>query len=205
MLALGPTLWQRLSTYSCGVTRMSNPESFETDRLRLRSLREADVDDLLEYHGDPEVIRYIPWTRRSRDDVSEAIRSHDNAAFSFVAEGDGLVLGWELKATGRVIGQSNTALVSLVNQTADIGWVTHRNFWRQGFAFEATSRLLSLLFTQSTVQRVVANIDTQNPESARLAEKLGMRKEGEFRKTAFTKGEWRNMWLCAILREEFAA
>ena len=184
---------------------MSNPESFETDRLRLRPLHEADVDDLLEYHGDPEVIRYIPWTRRSRDDVSEAIRSHDNAAFPFVAEGDGLVLGWELKATGRVIGQSNTALVSLVNQTADIGWVTNRNFWRQGYAFEATSRMLSLLLTQSTVQRVVANIDTQNPESARLAEELGMRKEGEFRKAAFTKGEWRDMWLYAILREEFAA
>ena len=51
----------------------------------------------------------------------------------------------------------------------------------------------------------MANIDTQNPESAHLAEKLGMRKEGEFRKAAFTKGEWRDMWLYAILREEFAA
>lgn len=203
MLALLPTLWHRLSTYSCGVTGMSNPESLETDRLRLRPLRETDVDDLLEYHGDPEVIRYIPWSRRSRDDVSEAIRSHDNAAFPFVTEGDGLVLGWELKATGRVIGQSNTALVSRVNQTADIGWVTHRNFWRQGYASEATSRVLSLLLTRSPVHRVVANIDTQNPESARLAEKLGMRKEGEFRKAAFTKGAWSDMWLYAILREDF--
>jgi RimJ/RimL family protein N-acetyltransferase len=49
---------------------MSNPESFEIDRFRLRPLREADVDDPLECHADPEVIRYIPWTRRSRYDVS---------------------------------------------------------------------------------------------------------------------------------------
>ena len=45
----------------------------------------------------------------------------------------------------------------------------------------------------------MVNIDTRNPESARLAEKLGMRLEGEFKQAAYTKGEWCDMWIYALL------
>ena len=37
----------------------------------------------------------------------------------------------------------------------------------------------------------------------KLAEKLGMRREGEFIDSEFFKGDWCSMWLYAILTEEF--
>jgi aminoglycoside 6'-N-acetyltransferase len=43
------------------------------------------------------------------------------------------------------------------------------------------------------------------PESAYLAEKLGMRREGSFIEGEFFKGEWCDMWLYAILKGEFHA
>ncbi len=174
----------------------------ETERLILRPIVLSDKSDLLEYHGDEEVIRYIPWTVRSSSDVETAIQAYQGLSESMARDGDSIVLGWELKGNKKLIGQSNASLLSLSNKTADIGWVMNRAFWRQGYAFEATRALLDFLLGATVVQRVIANIDIRNPESARLAEKLGMRLEGHFKQSAYTKGEWCDMWLYAKLAEE---
>ena len=178
------------------------PLILDTERLRLRPITSKDTGDLLLYHSDPAVVRYIPWTVRSSAEVETAIANYATLPMALNHEGDSIVLGWELKSSGKVIGQSNASLVSLVNQTADVGWVTSRGFWRQGYAYEASAAFIDFVFSQAVVRRIVANIDTRNPESARLAEKLKMRLEGEFRQSIFTKGEWCDMWQYAVLREE---
>jgi len=178
------------------------PLILDTERLRLRPITSKDTGDLLLYHSDPAVVRYIPWTVRSSAEVETAIANYATLSMALNHEGDSIVLGWELKSSGKVIGQSNASLVSLVNQTADVGWVTSRGFWRQGYAYEASAAFIDFVFSQAVVRRIVANIDTRNPESARLAEKLKMRLEGEFRQSIFTKGEWCDMWQYAALREE---
>ena len=165
----------------------------ETKRLRLRPISMADAGDLLEYHGDDLVVRYIPWEPRTLSSVRAAIEQYLTLPMALNHEGDSIVLGWELKTSGKIIGQSNATLLSLSNQTADVGWVTNRHFWRQGLAFQ------DHLLTLPNVHRLVANIDTRNPGSARLAEKLGMRLEGEFKQAAYTKGEWCDMWIYALL------
>ena len=63
---------------------------------------------------------------------------------------------------------------------------------------------MKYVFDNFPVHRIIAEIDTRNPESAKLAEKLGMRREGEFINSEFFKGDWCSMWLYAILKEEFA-
>ena len=176
--------------------------TIETKRLLLRPLSTADVSDLLEFHGDQRVVSYLPWPLRSAIDVEVAVESYSDCVAELTSEGDYLVLGWELKTTGKVIGQSNASLLSHASKTADVGWVTNRSFWREGYAFEASEAFLNFLLTQSSVHRIVANIDTRNPGSAALAKKLRLRLEGEFKKSVFTKGEWCDMWLYAALREE---
>ena len=44
----------------------------ETDRLILRPMRMEDVEDLLEYQSHPDIVRYIPWPERTREQVVEA-------------------------------------------------------------------------------------------------------------------------------------
>lgn len=178
----------------------------ETERLILRPLRLSDVDDLYEYQSHPEIVRYIPWPERTREQVIEALEKHaPNSKSELKEDGDYILLAWELKDSGKVIGQSNAGYESSRDQLADIGWVTHQDFQRQGFAFEATKALMAHIFSSSPVHRIIANIDTRNPESAKLAEKLGMRREGEFKDSEFFKGDWCSMWLYAILKEEFTS
>lgn len=186
----------------------------ETDRLILRPLALTDEDDLLEYQSHPEIVRYIPWPERTREQVREALEKFISKSESsknpdvLIDNGDFILLAWELKDgphKGKVIGQSNISMERKEDQYGEFGYVTHQNFQRQGYAFEASKALLNYAFTNFPLHRIVAMIDTRNPESARLAEKLGMRREGEFIESEFFKGDWCNMWEYAILKREFLA
>lgn len=178
----------------------------ETQRLVLRPMLMSDVEDLYEYQSNPEIVRYIPWPARTLEQVKEAAqKTVDTAKSDLVEINDYIVLLWELKTSGKIIGQSNMGLISKEHKTSNIGWVTHQDFQRKGYAFEATNSLLTYAFTNFDLHRVIADIDTRMPISAKLAEKLGMRREGTFIEGEFFKGEWCDMWLYAILRREFSA
>jgi aminoglycoside 6'-N-acetyltransferase len=181
----------------------------ETERLILRPLAITDEDDLLEYQSHPDIVRYIPWPERSREQVRVALEKVlETGKYELDEENDYIVLGWEIKAgpdRGKVIGQSNMALRSLNDKCADIGWVTHQDYQRQGFAFEATRALMEHAFEHYPLHRIIADIDTRAPKSAALAAKLGMRREATFVEAEFFKGGWCDMWLYAILKSEFHA
>lgn len=184
----------------------------ETERLILRPLELRDEDDLLEYQSNPEIVRYIPWPERTREQVREAIekyiskRETSQKRDSLINNGDFILLAWELKdgpEKGKIVGQSNISMERKEDQYAEFGYVTHQNYQRNGYAYEASKALLNFAFDNFPIHRVVARIDTRNPESAKLAEKLGMRREGEFIESEFFKGDWCNMWEYAILKREF--
>lgn len=189
------------------VESSENTLVIETERLILRPMRMDDVEDLLEYQSHPDIVRYIPWPERTREQVVEAAEKLlATGKLDIKEEGDFLVLVWEIKAgefKGKVIGQSNMGLESSRDSCADIGWVTHQDFQRQGYAFEATHALMDYAFTIFPIRRLIANIDTRNPESAAMATKLGMRREGEFIDAEMFKGSLCSMWLYAILKSEF--
>jgi aminoglycoside 6'-N-acetyltransferase len=87
----------------------------------------------------------------------------------------------------------------------EVGWVTHQDFQRQGFAYEASRAMLEFGFEKMGLHRIVAEMDTRVVGSAEVATKLGMRQEAEFCEVEFFKGEWCDMWLYAILKSEFKA
>jgi len=176
----------------------------ETERLILREMRASDAADLLEYQSNPDIVRYIPWPVGTK----ETVQLHIDKMLANIKplpqeEGEYLVLVWELKTTGKVIGQSNISMQSKDHLRGEVGWVTHQDFQRQGFAYEASMAMLKFGFEKMGLHRIVAEMDTRVAGSAQVALKLGMRKEAEFRQVEFFKGEWCDMWLFAILKSEF--
>ncbi len=177
-----------------------------TERLVLRPLALADVDDLLEYQSDANTVRYIPWPQRSRDDVLRALEMHAAKGVDAPAQaGDFVLLAWVLRDGGKVIGQGNLSLESAIHRHASIGWVTHPAYLRRGFAAEATRALLDWAFGVLRVHRITATIDTRNIASARLAERLGMRLEAHHIDDEWFKGEWTSTWTYALLEREWHA
>ena len=144
-----------------------------TERLLLRPHAPADLGDLLKFHSDAEVVRYIPWPVRTEEETRFALLAKV-AQTRVDADGQWLVLAIELAETGQVIGEVLLKCVSDENGEGELGYALNAAFHRKGYAFEAAHRMLSLGFAEFGLRRITATLDSRNLASAGLLEKLGM-------------------------------
>ena len=179
------------------------PIALVSERLTLRPLVPGDEDDLFAYQSDPDVVRYIPWPVRTRDDVRAALARAVATPARLRETGDHVNLAIVDQESARVIGQCNLGIESEADRHGEIGYVVNAAFAGRGFATEATRALLDFAFVEVELHRVSARIDTRNAASAAVAAKLGMRREAEFVEAEFFKGAWSSVWIYALLRREW--
>jgi len=183
-------------------------EPIHTDRLVLRLMTADDVDDVYAYQSREDVVRYLLFEPRTRDEVAKRV-SEFAAATTLAADGDYLQLALELPGTGeapaRVIGDSYFKISSLENSRGEIGWSLHPDFAGKGYASEAARATLGIAFDTIGLHRVQAELDPRNAASVALCTRLGMREEAHFVRDLWFKGEWADTGMYAILREEWLA
>ena len=68
---------------------------------------------------------------------------------------------------------------------------------------EATRALVDFGFGRLALHRAWAACDVDNHASARVLEKLGMRREGHLRQSRRRQGEWRDCYLDALLEPDW--
>jgi RimJ/RimL family protein N-acetyltransferase len=179
-------------------------EPLRTERLLLRPFTDTDLDDVTAYHALPEVVRYLYWQVRDRDQVRELLVQR-RQRYRLAEEGDVASLAVVLAATGRVIGEVNLHWVSVVNRQGEFGFVFHPDFQGHGYASEASTRVLDLAFESLGLHRVYGRADGKNVASAALMRRLGMRQEAHFVQNEIFKGEWGDEVVFAILAHEWAS
>jgi RimJ/RimL family protein N-acetyltransferase len=74
-----------------------------------------------------------------------------------------------------------------------------------GYCTEAVRMIVDYLFLSKSIVRVQADTETTNIASQKVLEKAGFTKEGLLRKYYFSNGEWQDIFLFSILREEWNA
>ena len=119
------------------------------------------------------------------------------------ADNDRIVLAVE--HDGRVIGDLLVGAGRLADGQAEIGWAFNPAYHGRGLATEAARELLVLAFADLAMHRVFAQLDPRNTASARLCERLGMRREAYFREDMWFKGEWGDTAVYALLAAEWQA
>jgi RimJ/RimL family protein N-acetyltransferase len=72
----------------------------------------------------------------------------------------------------------------------------------EGYAKEAVNLLVEYLFAGYPVERLVAFTDRENIRAQRLLQSLGFQQEGTLRRAMFRDGEWRDILIFGILRNE---
>lgn len=175
-----------------------------TARLLLRPFTMDDLDALYAIQSRPDVTRYLYWEPRTRDEVSEAIATRVQRT-ALEAEGDTLVLAIELRETGALVGDVNLHWLSEAHRQGEIGFVLHPDYHGQGYAREAAVEMLRLGFEGLRMHRIIGRCDGANGASARLMERLGMRREAHLRQNEFVKGEWCDEFVYAMLADEWQA
>jgi RimJ/RimL family protein N-acetyltransferase len=144
----------------------------ETARLRLRGLREEDLDAYAGMCADADVMRYL---RGHPIDRAEAWREMAMLAGHWALRGYGT---WavEERESGRFAGRLGLHYPEGWPDR-ELGWALARECWGRGYAAEGCRVALEYAFTTLGWPRAVSLIHSQNERSKRLATRLGMRFE----------------------------
>lgn len=142
----------------------------ESERLLLREHRATDLDDLVLFHGDEEVTRYIPWPVRDREATRVALEVKIARTIAATST-DWIVLAIEERATRAVIGEA--LLKREGDDAAEVGYVIRRDRWGRGLASEAVSALIDAAVARFGIRHLSAVVEPANTASATLLTRLG--------------------------------
>ena len=175
-----------------------------TERLLLRPYALADVDALYAYQRLPEVHRYLYTEPRSRSEV-EALVAERADARALTEAGQALTLVAVLAQTGELVGDCILFWRSQEHEQGEVGYVFNPAYHGRGLATETVGALLRLGFEGLGLHRIAGRLDARNVASARVLERVGLRREAHMVENEFVKGEWTDELIYAILRSEWAA
>jgi RimJ/RimL family protein N-acetyltransferase len=157
---------------------MSIVPHITTERLLLREARRTDFEAFASIVMDPEIVTPPgPLDRRSAWRLFEAEQG------AWIIDGIGI---WsvEERATGAFVGgvgAFHREPPPSPNDPDDLelAWGLARAYRGRGLATEAARAVIAFVLETRKPKRIIANIDHDNASSMRVAEKLGMRYEGE--------------------------
>lgn len=175
-----------------------------TSRLDLRPFGESDLDALRGIHGDPAVVRYLYWDPLD-DDGARVMLARKMRRTALIDEGDSLSLAVVERDTGEVAGDAMLRWRSEKSRQGEIGYVFGTAFHGRGYATEVGAELLRIGFADVGLHRIVGSLNGRNAASARVLERLGMRKEAQLVHSEQVKGEWADEVIYAILEDEWRA
>jgi ribosomal-protein-alanine N-acetyltransferase len=170
-----------------------------TDRLLLRPLEAGDFRAVHAYASDPEVVRFMDWGPNTLDDTTAflermitSVNASPRTQYPLAIEPAGEPLA----------GVVELQIDSAEHRRADIGYVLGRAAWGKGYASEAAAAMLRFGFGELGLHKISATCDPDNLGSARVLEKIGMRREGVLRDHFLIRGQWRDRLLWAALRTD---
>lgn len=175
-----------------------------TPRLALRPHRDTDLDDLLTFHSDPEVVRFVPWPVRDREATRVALAAKLDQV-TLTEPGQWLVLAVELRESGTVIGEVLLKWGSAEHRQGELGFAFSAAHQGRGYAAEAATAMLRLGFDQLGLHRITAVCVEENDASARLLRRLGFDQEGRFVDDVFFKGAWTTRLVFALTDDAWRA
>ena len=153
-------------------------QSFETNRLIIKSTKKEDTDFCLNIWLDDEMGKYL--SDPPRDKAGDTyLKWKDNVeiydgCYYFVAHS---------KETGNYIGTCS-AVPSENEREWDIGYAIHKDYWRKGYGTEMIKGLIEFC-SKNGGTSITAAVAKENQGSNALVKKLNfyIEKEGTFKKS----------------------
>lgn len=148
----------------------------ETDRLILRRLTPADIDNLVALDSDPAVMRLLTnGVPTPREEIARSLdallREYEPGVAAVAGAGRWAAID---KADGAFVGW--IALAPHDGRTdLELGYRLHRSTWGRGLATEGSRAAVDKAFRDLGVDRVWAQTMAINTASRRVMEKSGLR------------------------------
>ncbi len=168
-------------------------------RVYLRALEPEDYAKLHEWRNDEEIGRFFSGTSHftstlnEKKWIEERVFNKENVSCAVC-----------LKETDEFIGCMFLYDFSYINRSAcGSSFIGAKELWGKGYATDAMVLILRNAFHDKGLERVWARVVTDNPGSLRMLEKCNYKKEGLLRRASYADGEFKDVCMVSILREEF--
>jgi RimJ/RimL family protein N-acetyltransferase len=146
----------------------------ETERLILRSLTDADVENLFVLDSDPAVMRFINGGKPTPREVIETATLPQLLGDYGRGDGYGRWAAIE-KATGEFVGWLSLRPDEGDLEQVELGYRLRQSAWGKGYATEGSQALVDKGFSELGARRIFATTMTVNVASRRVMEKLGLK------------------------------
>jgi len=174
--------------------------SWDRNVVRLAPLAEADVDDILTWVNDPEIVGHIaafagePFSREQELAYIRSMNaSSTDRVFSVFRPDDDAYLGQ--------VGLHQIHWRSRVGRLGCI--IAKRSEMGRGYGSAAIAGALDVAFGEMNLHKVWLMIFSDNERSRRTYARLGFQVEGTLREEYFHEDGWRDMLRMSILCHEW--
>ena len=178
------------------------PESFESDRLTIRSPCVGDGTEINAAVRETfdDLKPWMPWAQQMPT-LEESESFVRRAQCDFLAREE-LTLFLFLKGTNTMVGSSGLHRINWNIPKFEIGYWCRKRFQGQGYITESTETITKFAFETLGAKRVEIRCDLKNVRSRRIPDRLGFKLEGTFRNDSLSpSGELRDTLVFARIKE----
>lgn len=173
---------------------------FENHRIYLRALEENDYLNSLKWRKDVEIWEMVVGQRYFVSEYYEKKWIVDRIN----SQSKNLTLVICDKKDNNAIGFVHLTNIDYKNKNALLGiLVGEKEYWGKGYATEATMQILHYGFFEMGLERIEAYQLMSNIGSIKMCLKCGFQNEGIVRHGVFKSGEFKDLNLMSILREDY--
>jgi RimJ/RimL family protein N-acetyltransferase len=169
----------------------------EGKNVNLRVMEKEDLPQITEWFNNTEFLgEYMgPFAVRRAEMEKACFPEVDpfERKWFFIEKKDGSKIGY--------IWHSN--MLNPYMKMLELGYGLVPSERGKGYCTEAAQLMVDYLFLSKDITRIIATTHTKNVASQKALEKVGFKKEGTLRKTYLLRGEWTDMFIFSILREEW--
>jgi diamine N-acetyltransferase len=176
-------------------------------RIRLRAVDHDDLPIFMRWVNDPEIRRgisvYLPLSMADEEDWFAGVRKRLPEEHNLVIEvrnpaQDADQVSWMM------IGGCSFFNYDQRNRSAEFGiMIGDKRYWNQGYGTESVRLLVQHGFNTLNLNRIYLRVYENNPRAIRAYEKAGFTHEGRQRQADFKDGQYFDLLVMSILKEEF--
>jgi len=171
------------------------------ERIRIRALEKADIDNVMSWVNNREVTKYlmafsVPISRASEEQWLERATIHRDSDKAFAIE----------TLDGEYLGNCGLHLIDSIHRNAELGIaIGKETHLGKGYGGDAINLLLRMAFHNLNLEKVYLRVFSQNTRGIRCYEKCGFKQVGRMVRHRFIEGKWNDELIMEILREEWEA
>jgi [ribosomal protein S5]-alanine N-acetyltransferase len=138
---------------------------FETERLIVRSLENADKKYFAELFTDPKILEPIPQKAFTESQITERFNKNLNLKSSDLNK---------KKCACGVFEKANSEMIGLAlflineNNEKELGYRFRTAYWGKGYGTELTKGMLEYYFNTMNIEKVTADVNIANNPSIKI-------------------------------------